>query len=219
MDTTNTFFTIKIKQRKIPIQVNPRNKGTGAGGANTNRYGKQFEEKTWNESRFVEQGYVKHPIIENLKSPKSFDCYYSKVMEDKTIICVSQNGLKKYMKHQYNMEGADDIYFHPDEAYLFLHNDGKRELKIIEKKEQHVDGSVENKLMTGHCIKNMYEELFPGFIISYAFCVNDFLKNKLISNKRKYIDLNNNLKKDDIPVFFGDDSDYNEKRDLWIYAQ
>ena len=29
------------------------NKGTGAGGANTNYYGKKFEEKTNNEKRFV----------------------------------------------------------------------------------------------------------------------------------------------------------------------
>ena len=32
------------------------NKGTGAGGANTNYYGKQFEEKTNNQDRLLEMG-------------------------------------------------------------------------------------------------------------------------------------------------------------------
>ena len=36
------------------------NKGSGAGGANTNYYGKKFEEKTNNQQRLSEMGYTKH---------------------------------------------------------------------------------------------------------------------------------------------------------------
>lgn len=35
------------------------NKGTGAGGSNTNYYGKLFEEKTNNEKRLLGDGYEK----------------------------------------------------------------------------------------------------------------------------------------------------------------
>lgn len=34
------------------------NKGTGAGGAKTNYHGKKFEEKTNNQSRLLENGYI-----------------------------------------------------------------------------------------------------------------------------------------------------------------
>ena len=35
------------------------NKGTGAGGVNTNYNGKKFEEKTNNQQRLLEMGYQK----------------------------------------------------------------------------------------------------------------------------------------------------------------
>ena len=43
------------------------NKGTGAGGANTNYYGKKFEEKTNNQQRLLEMGYTKNSFT---KKPK-----------------------------------------------------------------------------------------------------------------------------------------------------
>ena len=38
------------------------NKGTGAGGANTNKNGKSFEEKTNNESRLLNKGFIRENI-------------------------------------------------------------------------------------------------------------------------------------------------------------
>jgi len=43
------------------------NKGTGAGGANTNYYGKKFEEKTNNQIRLLNDGYIKNSFT---KKPK-----------------------------------------------------------------------------------------------------------------------------------------------------
>lgn len=51
------------------------NKGTGAGGANTNYYGKKFEEKTNNEIKLLNDGYI-------------INCLMKKTYEDKTIIFV-----------------------------------------------------------------------------------------------------------------------------------
>jgi hypothetical protein len=87
------------------------NKGTGAGGAKTNYYGKKFEEKTNNQNRLIENDY----IINNFKkSPKKLYDYLSKTYEDKTVIFVLQHGLKIYMKNKYNI----DLFRCPDEAYI-----------------------------------------------------------------------------------------------------
>ena len=67
------------------------NRGTGAGGSNTNYYGKMFEEKTNNQTRLLELGYTKYSFTK--KPKKTYDYYLSKTFEDKTIVFVLQNGL------------------------------------------------------------------------------------------------------------------------------
>ncbi len=55
-----------------------------------------------------------------------------------------------------------------------------------------------------------------NFKIFYRFCVNDFLKKKLISTKQKYIILNIIFSENNISVLFGDDNDYFNTLDNWI---
>jgi hypothetical protein len=43
------------------------NKANGAGSANTNYYGKKFEEKTNNQQRLLEMGYTKNSFTKNQK--------------------------------------------------------------------------------------------------------------------------------------------------------
>lgn len=172
------------------------NKGTGAGGSNTNYYGKKFEEKTDNT-----YGYTNHGD------------YMSKKNGDIIITRVCQNKFQKFIKDKYKI----DLYRRPDEAYIIECNSGKKIIKILEKKEQNREGSVETKLWSGVALKREYELRFGSdFEISYAFCVNDFLKKKFVSNNQKYIDLNQILKEADITVLFGDDADYFQKLDIWI---
>ena len=47
------------------------NKGTGAGGANTNYYGKKFEEKTNNQQRLLEIGYSNYSIHSGMCNPQN----------------------------------------------------------------------------------------------------------------------------------------------------
>ena len=186
------------------------NKGTGAGGAKTNYYGKKFEEKTNNQSRLLENGY----IINNFKetSKKTYD-YLSKTYEDKTIIFVLQHGLKIYMKNKYNI----DLFRCPDEAFIIEYNSGKKVIYILEKKEQNVEGSVETKLWSGPSLKREYElVLGEDFEVFYGLCVSNFLKTKLISKNQKYIILNTILNENNISVLFGDDENYFETFDIWI---
>jgi hypothetical protein len=141
------------------------NKGTGAGGANTNYHGKKFEEKTNNQQRLLEIGYSKNSFTK--KPKKTYYYYLSKTFEDKTIVFVLQNGLKLYMKKKYNIE----LFRCPDEAYIIEYNSGRKVIKILEKKEQNVEGSVETKLWSGPSLKREYElvlgtefEVFMGFV-------------------------------------------------------
>jgi hypothetical protein len=185
------------------------NRGNGAGGANTNYYGKKFEEKTNNKERLLENGYIKNNFTK-----KVYDYYLSKKYDDKSIIFVMQNGLKKYMKNKYNI----DLFRCPDEAYIFEYNDGKKIIKILEKKEQNVEGSVETKLWSGPSLKREYELMLgDNFQVFYGFSVNNFLKTKLLSSEQKYMILNIILNENNIKVLFGDDENYFEKLDEWIY--
>jgi hypothetical protein len=190
---------------------NVNNRGTGAGGANTNYYGKKFEEKTNNEQRLLEMGYIKASFTQ--KPKKAYDYYLLKTFETKTIVFVLQNGLKMYMKNKYNI----DLFRCPDEAYIIEYTNGRKVIKILEKKEQNVEGSVETKLWSGPSLKREYElALGNEFTVFYGFCVSDFLKQKLISNDKKYTILNTIFNENNITVLFGDDENYFETFDMWL---
>ena len=49
-------------QQYYPTLIPILNRGTGAGGANTNLYGKKFEELTNNEPRLLAQNYLQVPL-------------------------------------------------------------------------------------------------------------------------------------------------------------
>jgi len=187
------------------------NKGTGAGGANTNLYGKKFEEKTNNEPRLLEQGFTRHNMNTN-----KHGYYLTKKFKDKEVIYATQSGFKTYMECEFSIPKGD-ISRNPDEVYIIKHDDSRLEIKFIEKKEQNVAGSVEDKLMSGPIFKRVYSKLFGGkFKVEYAFCVNNFLKKKLHSPKKKYTTLNEIFVEDGIAVLFGDDDNYFESLDAWI---
>ena len=199
------------KKRENKTRKQIINKGTGAGGANTNYYGKKFEVNTNNQQRLLEMGYTKNSFTK--KPKKAYDYYLSKTFEDKTIVFVLQNGLKMYMKNKYNI----DLFRCPDEAYIIEYTSGRKVIKILEKKEQNVEGSVETKLWSGPSLKREYELVLGAeFEVFYGFCVSEFLKNKLISNEKKYTILNTIFNENNIVVLFGDDENYFETFDTWF---
>ena len=83
-------------------------------------------------------------------------------------VFVLQNGLKKYMNFTYNI----DVFRCPDEAYIIEYTSGRKVIKILEKKEQNVEGSVETKLWAGSSLKREYELVLGlEFEVFYGFCV------------------------------------------------
>ena len=145
------------------------NKGTGAGGANTNVTGKSFEQKTENETRLLEAGFTRKPIPGYEKNTEgSFYYLIKETSPTESVVYLTQGGLKKYFEHFFKKE----LCRHPDEAYLFRNGD-QYTLKILEKKNQNKSGSVDTKLMTARDFIEEYEDSIedPNFTVHYAFCV------------------------------------------------
>lgn len=188
------------------------NKGTGAGGANTNVNGKAFEEKTSNKARLLESGFIKNSIPGH---KGKYDFYLEKKTETGSIIYLSQGGLKSYFSWKFNIE----LFRAPDEAYLIQRGDNFI-LKVLEKKNQNVEGSVDTKLLAGPGFIREYQLcLTEKFTIHYAFCLSTFLENQFKNKTKKSEILQTILKESTIPVFFGDASDYFTKLDEWIHSK
>ena len=130
------------------------NKGIGAGGKNTTINGILFECKTCIENKLLENKFNK--VIINKKNKKNkYNYYFEYKNENTKIIYLTQSGFKLYFKEYYNI----NIYKQPDEAFV-IYSDDKFYIKILEKKNQNVEGSVEDKLKTGLFNKKEYEKIF-----------------------------------------------------------
>jgi len=195
------------------------NKGTGAGGARTNLFGKAFESKTNNEARLIDMGFERGFLNKKSITKNNFDYLSKKIDDDKTIIYCTQHGLKHYIKQEYDIL-LDRL---PDEAYIVKSNTGKSKtvLKILEKKAQNVSGSVIDKLFNGPTFREVEYQMVLGdnFDVKYAYCVSEYLKKQINSEKsERYKRLKNYYIKQDIPFLYGDDADYFETLDAWIYS-
>ena len=200
-------------------QTNPKNKGTGAGGSNTNVSGKSFEMKTSNEPRLLQSGFVRKNIP-GVGDKNKNGFYYEKQMATAVaVVYLTQGGLKAYFKHFFGKEMCRC----PDEAYLFKHGcDGGASytLKILEKKNQNTSGSVDTKLLAGKAFIDEYTYCLGGdpFTVEYAFCINEFLKKDYIADTIKSKALRFIHKKDGISVLFGDDTAYFDTLDAWLFG-
>ena len=201
----------KINKNSITKIVN---RGTGAGGANTNKNGLKFEEKTSIEQTLKDKGYI--TIFMDDKKKKSYYLKFNDKNNNEEIIYLTKYGFKMYFREKFNIF----TYKEPDESYIINKNNIYK-LKILEKKNQNVNGSVEEKLKTGDFIRKEYdlminENLDNKFNISYAFCVNKFLQDKFESNTQKYNNMKKIMKQQDIEIFYGDNDDYFDKLYDWM---
>jgi hypothetical protein len=177
------------------------NRGTGAGGANTTKNGAAFEQATCNRERLMGQGWVR-------------EGYYlrKKIDSEREIIFLPQKSLKRYCKEKFNVA----LFRDPDEAYLFR-NQTKYLLKILEKKAQNTEGSVDTKLCADTWFKEEYQEcLGPDFTVEYAFCLSAWLRAKYLSDRSKWPMMRRLHARHGTTVLFGEDADYFVKLDDWI---
>jgi hypothetical protein len=105
----------------------------------------------------------------------------------------------------------------PDEAYIIKDEDKIRVL-ILEKKEQSKEGSVETKLWASPALKREYQlKLGEKFSVEYKLCLNSFYKRKIEEKCEKYTLLCRILEESDIDLLYGEDKDYFDKLNLWIF--
>ncbi len=192
------------------------NRGFGAGGANTNKNGIAFENLTNPENYLMEkeQGFIKELLSKNKNG-----YYLIKDTPEKTIVYTKQYGFKEYV-HKY-IDKDISIYRNPDEAYLIKNkNNGKYHLKIVEKKNQNSEGSVEEKLKTGQFNRDeyylMFEKLNDNITIDYCFVVSDFLQKKFESPNQKYQNIKKINKNNNINIFYANNENYFNLLYNWI---
>tara|TARA_B100000941_G_C28507530_1_gene558342 strand:- start:2887 stop:3435 length:549 start_codon:yes stop_codon:yes gene_type:complete len=167
-----------------------KNRGTGAGGSNTNKNGLSYESKTLLNSQFEyirqENGF---DVIRFKSSPIEF-------------IKVNKTKLFKFMKNTMNttINPAHGCQ-RPDECFI---NNEQKIVFIIEKKFQKVGGSVCEKIQTPDFKVWQYQRLFPNYKIVYIYCLSSWFRQKCKS-ELEYLSFKN------IPVFWGDDEMYKEK--------
>lgn len=174
--------------------------------------GLKFEIKTSIEKKLKTEQFRKR-IINNSK----YGYYYIYTNNTKTILYMTQNGFKLYFKHYFDI----NIYRCPDEIFVIIDNlTNEYTFKILEKKNQNVDGTVEDKLKNGNFNRREYKKMlnsldFP-INVEYAFCVSKFLQSKLESNNIKYKNIKEIMKEDNIKIFFGDSENYIEDVFNWF---
>jgi len=182
-------------------QMTSINKGTGAGGANTVKNGAAFETLTWNWDRLIFSGFIEEK-------------YYlrKKIDNDREIIFLPQKSLPRYCNERFNVK----LFRRPDEAYLFR-NGNKYLLKILEKKAQNTEGSVDTKLCADEWFKEEYREcLGPQFTVEYAFCLSSWLQKEYTSDTGKWPLMRKLHQRHGTTVLFGEDPDYFTKLAEWI---
>ena len=172
-------------------------RGTGAGGANTNGNGLPYEQLTDLETEY-------DVLSTNRKSKTiSFRNF------PKELIVTKQSNLFKCMQHAVD---TSIIKAHgcknPDECFI------KQEAKIIfilEKKFQQVGGSVCEKIQTPDFKVWQYSRSFPDYRIVYMYCLSDWFKDNCKA-ELEYLEYKN------IPVFWGNDTDYKTQISSFIVS-
>ena len=166
-----------------------KNKGTGAGGLNTNKNGLSYEEITDLNDKIT--------IVKDLKFSSVIKFYDIERLFTKT----KQANLFKCMEDKINTEitkahGCKN----PDECYI---DEKFKNIFIIEKKFQQCSGSVCEKIQTPDFKLWQYSRTFPDYNIIYIYCLSDWFKLNCIA-ELEYLDFKN------IPYFWGSSETYKE---------
>lgn len=165
------------------------NRGTGAGGANTNKNGLPYEEMTDLRDKYtVIEKRLNYDIIQFNGTEKQYkSCKQSKVFKT-----MDEHVDKNIMK----AHGCKN----PDECYI---DETSKNMFIIEKKFQNVGGSVCEKIQTPDFKIWQYSRTFPTYSIVYVYCLSDWFKENCKA-ELEYLE----YKK--IPIFWGNDVNYKE---------
>jgi hypothetical protein len=181
MDLKN-FFKVSDED-----DLKAKNRGTGAGGKNTNKNGLPYEYITELSTEYdIINKYPFYSLISFKTSEKLFK--YTK-----------QSNFKKCMRDKIlsNIPAVHGTHS-PDECYI---DEEDKIVFIIEKKFQQCSGSVCEKIQTADCKRRNYQKRIPDYKIVYMYCLSDWFKDNCKAELEYLQDIN-------IPVFWGSDKNY-----------
>ena len=180
--------TVVIKNKSV-TQDNKTcttgNRGTGAGGANTNKNGLPWEDMTDLQTHCtVVAEFPTH------KQVKFGGALFS---------LTKKNALHKYMfdNMDHTVTRAHGCK-QPDECLI---DESNKLIFIIEKKFQQHSGSVCEKIQTSDCKIWSYGQTFPKYTIVYMYCLSNWFEENCVAELQY-------LKHKGVPVFWGNDSTY-----------
>ena len=182
--TQKETLVVSEVSEEFKKKLNISNRGTGAGGSNTNKNGLEFERNV-----DLKKNYTILSTKNNINEIRfnGTDTHFIEVPKKK---------LQPYMKSKNKMNTTITIAHgckEPDEAYI---DENKKIIFIIEKKFQQVGGSVCEKLQTAVFKREHYRGLFPEYTIEYIYCLSDWF----IKNCKAEIQF---LNKNNFKIFFG----------------
>jgi len=170
--------------------TNIKNKGTGAGGSNTNGNGIPYEKMTELDDRIT--------VIskDELSTKVKFNGH------EKLFVKTKQAQFFKYMEDEIDKKiNPAHGCKKPDECYI---EELKKIIFIIEKKFQQTGGSVCEKIQTPQFKLWQYKRTFPNYTIVYIYCLSDWFKKNCIS-ELEYLDIIN------VPYFWGSSETYKDE--------
>ena len=170
------------------------NRGTGAGGSNTNANGLPYEEIT--ELREDER----YRIIEQINNGIKVE------IDGNELFKVKKSELTTFMKNIGEYQEKEKK-LQPDECYIDIKN---RIINIIEKKFQQTSGSVDEKIQTAVFKKEFYEEQYMNYRIKYCYCLSDWFRQSKYNPEMRF------LSKYGFKVFWGSDTSYQNNILDWI---
>jgi hypothetical protein len=181
------------------------NRGTGAGGANTNKNGLSFEKQTDLITEMTYQDSIIRKARVGTRYTEMYDKLSFNVSPERTFIRLIKNQLAKYFN--LNTKELFDGVVQPDECY---YDEFNKILFVIEKKYQNKSGSKIEVLQTGPAKQENLSNVFSPLQIKvvYMYCANYNLKKRL---KQVVLDY---LNRNDIKVFY---EDLNYKNDVIKY--
>jgi hypothetical protein len=140
------------KEELIKLFYHYRNKGTGAGGSNTNRNGLSYEEKTDLSTRYK--------VLR--KNSNCIHCIEIQFDNEKVYTRINKGHIFKCIERVGNSIQSGHGCKNPDECYVDKY---LKIIFIIEKKFQQVSGSVCEKIQTPHFKVYQYKKTFPSYKI------------------------------------------------------
>ena len=163
------------------------NKGSGAGGSNTNKNGLPYEKITDLQTEYnIIETHNNHNIIQFGQNNLKF-----KVTKQSGLFQSMKYVIDKDIKKAHGCKNPDECFIYENKKIIF----------ILEKKFQQTSGSVCEKIQTSDFKLWQYDRTFPDYKIVYMYCLSDWFKINC-NAELEYLEYKN------VPVFWGNCPNY-----------